>query len=81
MTLKLIPISEERFLLERMKGLEWSIDRLHRDLAACEKERQEILDHCLRAGITEVEGFRLVKRQGVPGESPDSWRVERVAEE
>ena len=81
MTLKLIPISEERFLLERMKGLEWSIDRLHRDLAACKKERQEILDHCLRTGITGAEGFRLVKRQGVPAESPDSWRVERVAEE
>ncbi len=81
MTLNLIPVSEERFLLERMKGLEWSIDRLHRDLAACEKERQEILDHCLRTGITEAEGFQLVKRQGVPRESPDSWRVERVAEE
>jgi len=81
MTLELIPVSDERFLLERMRGLEWSIDRLHRDLAACEKERTEILDHCLRNEIFEAEGFRLVKRQGVPGESPDSWRVERVAAE
>jgi len=81
MTLKLIPVSEERFLLERMRGLEWSIDRLHRDLAACEKERSEILDHCLRHEIFEAEGFRLVKRQGVPGESQDAWRVERVSAE
>jgi len=81
MTLELIPVSDERFLLERMRGLEWSIDRLHRDLAACEKERCEILDHCLRHEIFEAEGFRLMKRQGGPGESPDSWRVERVAAE
>lgn len=81
MTLELIPVSEERLLLERMRGLEWSIDRLHRDLAACEKERSDILDHCLRNEIFEAEGFRLVKRQGVPGESQDAWRVERVAAE
>ena len=81
MTLELIPVSDERLLLERMRGLEWSIDRLHRDLAACEKERSEILDHCLRHEIFEAEGFRLVKRQGVPGEGQDSWRVERVAVE
>ena len=81
MTLELIPVSDERLLLERMRGLEWSIDRLHRDLAACEKERNEILDHCLRNEIFEAEGFRLMKRQGVPGEGRDSWRVERVAEE
>jgi len=81
MTLELIPVSDERFLLERMRGLEWSIDRLHRDLAACEKERSEILNHCLRNAIFEAEGVRLVKRQGVPGEGPDSWRVERVTAE
>lgn len=81
MTLELIPVSDERLLLERMRGLEWSIDRLHRDLAACEKERTEILDHCLRNEIFEAEGFRLVKRQGVPGRGQDAWRVERVSAE
>ncbi len=81
MTLELIPVTDERLLLERMRGLEWSIDRLQRDLAACEKERTEILDHCIRNEIFEAEGFRLVKRQGVPGEREDAWRVERVSAE
>jgi hypothetical protein len=81
MTIKLIQLSEERMLLQRVGSIDWEIDRLHRGLAALEKERGEIIDHCLRMGITEVDELRLVRRQGIAGEGPDAYRIERIEQE
>lgn len=81
MSIELIPVSEEYVLLERAKGLEWEIDRHYRNLAILEKERREIIEHCLRMGIMEANEYRLVRRQGVVGDGPDSYRVERIERE
>ncbi len=60
MPLKLIPVSEERLLLERGRALEWEIDRASRQIARMEKERAEIIDHCVRNGIVRVGELALV---------------------
>lgn len=60
MPLKLIPVSEERLLLERGRALEWEIDRARRQIARMEKERAEIIDHCIRNGIFHVGELALV---------------------
>ena len=60
MSLKLIPVSEEHLLLERGCGLEWELDRARREIARIEKERADIIDHCVRNGIFRVSEFALV---------------------
>lgn len=81
MTIKLIPVSEEQILLERARSLEWAIDQANRKVADLSKEHWDIIEHCLRNGITTASDLRLVRKQGVACESPDAYRVERIGRE
>jgi hypothetical protein len=81
MTIKLIPVSEEQILLERARSLEYAIDQAKRRVADLSKERWDIVEHCLRNGITKASDLRLVRRKGVACESPDAYRVERIDQE
>ena len=81
MTIKLIPVSEEQILLERARSLEYAIDQAKRRVADLSKERWDIIEHCLSNGITKASDLRLVRKKGVTCESPDAYRVERIAQE
>jgi|GEM_PF-4728681 len=81
MTTKFIPVPERRLLLDRAWRLEWEIDRLNGYLSALEKEHHEIIEHCLRKGLTAAAGFRLVRRQGVACDGPEAYRVECIGRE
>jgi len=81
MTIKLIPVSEEQILLERARSIEYAIDQAKRRVADLSKEHWDIIEHCLRNGITKASDRQLVRRRGVACESPDAYRVERIDQE
>lgn len=78
--MKLIPVSEERLLLERGYSLEWAIDRERRKIAQREKERLEIIEHCVRNGIFKADEYALVSRPTSNEVGQDYYFVRRTEE-
>ncbi|MBP1929151.1 hypothetical protein J2741_001698 [Methanolinea mesophila] len=75
--MKLIPVSDEQLLLERGVGLEWELDRARRDIARLEKERTEIIEHCIRHGIFEADEYALISRCSPDGNTREHYFIRR----